>query len=101
MDGDGTLGWQRKLLSICPGETQVADAYVLLAMTSQWRTQRFDPAELNPSNIILLHYLSRKPRATDSCSQLSRVFSPVWLGIATFLHYEVRGSLTLQPQQLP
>ena len=77
MDGDGTLGWQRELLSICPGETQVADAYVILAMTSQWHTQRFDPAEPNPSNFILLHYSLREPRAMDSCSQLSCVFSPV------------------------
>lgn len=50
MDGDGTSGWQRDLLSTCLCETQVADAYVLLAGTSQWRTLRFDPAELNPPN---------------------------------------------------
>ena len=74
---DGPIGWQRELLITCLGETQVADAYVLLAATSKWRTQRFDPAELNPPTLIHRHYPLRKPQPTDSCSQLSSVFSPV------------------------
>lgn len=46
-DRDGSSGWQRELLSICLGETRVADAYVLLA-----RPVKGAPFALTPRNQI-------------------------------------------------